>query len=1155
MGFYGNMTNTAHTQFQFDRIYPNRSAMDASIATDGIYIGRYVLVEYDQDGNKYLKNAYAVTAGSNLVFYTDVNLENRIQFNKYVAVSDDVVTSENFKNYYVKVGKFHNPAHDYDINLQYYELQTGDAHYGAEEDEIFVGRSVNGLYTGKYYKCTGEDSSHFATFIELEDETESNFLTNYTVDVSQYGMRNVKGAYSRAWDSTVWQKVYSEGENKYIMIAELNSGAPAVSVSFDRPSQTPLPPHVGGMTGDNVYDIHLQQPWGFRVAAAAEGIPSDDQTAWIYTDYDESTDSLNDRVEVKNADIYFNKAGFDIEESIHDEKINNSISIRPTGKSGTIYANHKGYVAVFGTVQPNVTYYTYNTETSSYEELEDLIVGENLPDEAYVLPVETPNDINEMSIHLPAIGNAIADVYDFMYGVNPETGLRTRNTNWLWVGQYGEDHGGRSKDIHTLAGTINTAHDALGMIIQTPGEGGEHYTDAEIQRLPNNRIYYYFDNGTYYYKSKEYEFDPIDYTFTKVNTSTEEYIYNCYYKLPKNTTLTAALQEKFLSLDEEDIATYRDIGGTGFNSNYDYYKRTISLDYFNPYEAEVVDFEPGKYYYKEDNNYYLENLTTFSKFRDYYKLDPPAPDCRYQQTTDEAPIINKRYYTYNDGDYVQIDQAEINEASNWQELGLGTGSNYVTGIFENLAVNLLESYQSNQYYYYTPGGIGWSYTTTPYNNKNLLQNRTEINPNPKYTITLDTQYPQTDGRTYYRLIRNTIDYKNLFIPDIYFWCENDDGMVDPIAENTAAFQAWLEAHPGAVDFSEYQAPYVFHSAAESDMYSPVEDRFYWRADNFSTSAQSVTYDIFGNPVAVNFTFTNLVRVHNLQAWDGLFIDENYNDVGNGRTYVHPTPLFYYKEQNSEVYTAITSSARFLQLVRANIAAEGRGEEIPYPFYNFVENGKFEADELYQHSVYYYFDEDNNIILDTEQFKTNDRDYYKFIKGEDGILTILDPVKMYESNVYYYHVNGNTYQLDSGLQVDPNKDYYYQVILRVSTDLFNHYSIGSAWNSNIKLVPCHIELGISRIHYILRPLFGFLKNDSTMYGLILALSQMLEKNNIMTRENDSLQGIINNCVDLNAKFDGNIQPNKIMITDNYGKITTCDVSIQSILDRLHAIDGQ
>jgi hypothetical protein len=49
MGFYGNITNTARTQFQFDRVYANRYEMEQKTSTDGVYAGRYCLVEYDRE--------------------------------------------------------------------------------------------------------------------------------------------------------------------------------------------------------------------------------------------------------------------------------------------------------------------------------------------------------------------------------------------------------------------------------------------------------------------------------------------------------------------------------------------------------------------------------------------------------------------------------------------------------------------------------------------------------------------------------------------------------------------------------------------------------------------------------------------------------------------------------------------------------------------------------------------------------------------------------------------------------------------------------------------------------------------------------------------------------------------------------------------------
>jgi len=47
-GFYGNISASNRTAFTFDRVYKTRTMMDSQCATDGVFIGRYVLIEYDE---------------------------------------------------------------------------------------------------------------------------------------------------------------------------------------------------------------------------------------------------------------------------------------------------------------------------------------------------------------------------------------------------------------------------------------------------------------------------------------------------------------------------------------------------------------------------------------------------------------------------------------------------------------------------------------------------------------------------------------------------------------------------------------------------------------------------------------------------------------------------------------------------------------------------------------------------------------------------------------------------------------------------------------------------------------------------------------------------------------------------------------------------
>lgn len=173
MGFYGNMSDSNRSTLQFDKIYPNKTAMDAGCATDGVFVGRYVLVDYDYgDGDN-----------------------------------------------------------DYSYNF--------------DQDN---GASVN------------------------------------------------KG---RGWDSTVWKKVYQNGDLTYIMIAELNAVVPTLTQTTLAPSADGA--SVGFTPVTNVeYNLAIKAPWGMSIG-----------------------------------DIDFNAAGF-VKEIKTIESGNNTISVTPIS-SGTLY--------------------------------------------------------------------------------------------------------------------------------------------------------------------------------------------------------------------------------------------------------------------------------------------------------------------------------------------------------------------------------------------------------------------------------------------------------------------------------------------------------------------------------------------------------------------------------------------------------------------------------------------------------------------------------------------------------------------------------------------------------------------------------------------------------------------------------------------------
>ena len=139
MSFYGNTQRIIGNNFQFDRIYPSRKEMDALCTTDGVYAGRYVLVEYGQRFEK------TPTSGA-------VNPETSIWNGEQIVYKDaagNVIAIDN-------------------------------ADYNARAKE----------------------------------------------DLEKYGAM---------FDSTVWQKVYYQGQDLYIMVAELNAKAPKMELNSVNP--------------------------------------------------------------------------------------------------------------------------------------------------------------------------------------------------------------------------------------------------------------------------------------------------------------------------------------------------------------------------------------------------------------------------------------------------------------------------------------------------------------------------------------------------------------------------------------------------------------------------------------------------------------------------------------------------------------------------------------------------------------------------------------------------------------------------------------------------------------------------------------------------------------------------------------------------------
>lgn len=461
MGFYGNITNTSRTQFQFDKIYSNRTIMDNSTSLDGIYIGRFVLVEYDNE----LSADWCITA------YQETK-----NGNKYFYSAPDVILSYGMAG--VEAGK-------YIIVPGVYKDSNG-TNIIHNFDDINTKLDIIYLIEGQ---GEVENTIKVKPILEIE---KNPYNENYTIDVNTYGP-------GRGYDSTVWQKTYVDGKERYVMIAELNTVVPTFDVSADAPTMTPIAPHFDSDSTNVYYKLHWQTPWGLRVKGAnpsnysndKKQYPTDEDTIWVKEIYDPATKETKRYYYNENtkqwelnktgisAAIYYNKAGFNPKIiNYSDNNIEDSIQIESTGLSGNEYNVHGS-------------------------------IGK-----------EPQIDTQELSILLPSIGNSVAQMWDIIYGNESINGSKNRNMSIKWqdgtettepaglrlININEDGYSYNEQQINTLAGAINSVHDLMGMIIQKK----ENITEEDIENLDPNYIYYLVNDKKFYRKAIEFIYTQFD---------------------------------------------------------------------------------------------------------------------------------------------------------------------------------------------------------------------------------------------------------------------------------------------------------------------------------------------------------------------------------------------------------------------------------------------------------------------------------------------------------------------------------------------------------------------------------------------------------------------------------------------------------------------
>ena len=843
MGFYGNITNTTRTQFSFDATYPSRYEMDTQVANDGVYVGRYVLVEYDKDIKGSLSGipqVYKITTdGLNKDFALSISADFIVgekedeEGNTVNPTIIRCITEQDRKD--IADGKLKYtdnlieqgtvlrvPGELNDDGKPIYNLvansgthkdpkdSLSDEYWVATGNEQFVitmmTEDEQGRPVKQYTTFTG------ALWESLGNSSQDSFTLNFTRDKQYYKT-------SRGYDSTVWQKVLDKGYEKYVMVAELNTIVPTFDITADAPTIVPLRPHFDVDSTNVYYKLHWQPTWGLRIRSSepdtqvpqydTEGkpiaatilssnsrveYPSDENTHWTRTEFDKTTNSKK----VLYAK-YNETGGIDWVEKAPEED--------PPVLNAAIYYNRDGFdpdkvskswdrkylhqLGLGGRRDPAVDPDVSPSEDKGFVAEGITIAPTGLSGNTYANHngVATPEvDTQELSIMLPSIGDAISDVWDLVYG-GRKTNEAIQKTQK------------RNPDV-------------------------EWYDARAVQDRTGLRLVK--DGFTYKMKSGKTQGCPRNY-YNTANVNTIAGCINSVHDLmgmiiqPYNTF--DAMKENIANNDDDTI--YFDV------SNDKYYRRDMKYTYTplaaSAYTYERIDlsegeFKPDLYYvkngskydvasgkYNKDLEYYVRKLTA-SEGYEQVKVQPFDGSKYYyinELTNGGKDFISEPTYhrdkTYYTMDSTRIDKTRIDLGDDF------TGYTYYQYMTDTSTNKL------NSPYY----AIDWTYAGQNYDPKATYYDIKEkfalkdVISEPPYT---DLYLP---GIFYYRAWAAD-KYSKVYwdgLQKITVYNKNDDGTYTPVQEPTVGEYYYQKLHTAG-------EPYILKVGEQ-----PVKADFDYRIDN------------------------------------------------------------------------------------------------------------------------------------------------------------------------------------------------------------------------------------------------------------------------------------------------------------------------------------
>ena len=1144
MGFYGNIKSTSRTQFSFDKTYSSRAEMENSMATDGIYAGRFVLIEYDKrvDASSFPQGILK----DGIIYQTIPNTFDAVPVAYQIAV-----TEEDQGSAFLLPGSLIHIPIDYNFDKVYYDangiqtdvpratfmlvVPTEEGGNAVKEVPIYKYDAATGTLVEKVeeneivthevvYAQTVAFSQGAVSYVGVAEGTDAyaNYIFNYNVDRQMYGV-------ARGYDSTVWQKVYENAASKYVMVAELNSVVPTFDITADSPTTVPVQPHFDTNSTNVYYKLHTQPQWGFRIKAKdpdlltpklqTSGVeylgdpvyartdnkeyPSDAVTEWTLQTYNPNSGEGSEKVFAVNvgngssgwvnrselnadtdipAAIYFNKAGF------NPAKISYSADKEYAGWH--VGEDNQFHVSDEITITPTgQSGHYYNTHKTGIREISP--------------------DTQELSIMLPSIGDSMAEIWDLIYGgrnLDPDATVRNMDVSWynakavsnktgvrlintIGPGQYTYN----TKAASTVAGILNSAQDLMGMII----------TDE----IPNdvasaNGDYIYYDAETKKYKFKHKTFTYEEKTFPD-NRIPDDY-------KPFDPVELDTWDKSYFYVDSATVS------GLEFIMENKFYKdRTyIEVDRVRSLMSAIdlsEEYKPdGSFYLKQSDsyasgvkyNYFVATKETYDPTHTYYQISLASN----QLGENDAIYIPNKYY------YIVYDKVELTPTT----------------------------YEKDTYYFkQTAAGDVITYHLcsgeTIDDNADFAGNKVVEYYKRQYI--LSTDLIATPGRIYYTVFADDSQTSNAYYTQIKEMIQQSDLTYEMYQANEYYYEVSEEE---AKSFGSYE--YVSNKYYVKDTTAYTSEESFTEANRVYYSLK-ITYKLVQGSDIIEITDENAVEIqnmHDMSEFQGANQDVFYvwTDDKGAKRYIE---VNYNNFQ--QAYNAISRKYEIVVLTFKKVG------------------------QPYHANGYYYLVEDptssknGSYLIDNNSVITPGRQYYLFNKPNDEGKTVDitpylvpgDTLKYYSDNEYYIESpvgSGNFIIADSVVKEDvvywdPTK------ILYVLEDANGIYDKGAEWPMEVKQIPEDVKLATRVVSWELKALPEFGDKLVTLHGLLLALYKHLNEDPL-TRDSTLMRGALNQFNDLMHRF-ADLVPGQFTIVDDYGRMhsaqhsTAQPLSFESITD--------